>query len=217
MASFPVHHDTTTCQTLTPGLSRAACGRFVQIFKGQSFLGTTAICWKVVPINYENHPSRWVVPLAKGKQLTFCRTLNGSNGPAWTLEFSTPQHFCFFFFFFVFFFFFCCFFFFLWGGCFWCLFCCFFFLGPLLRHMEVPKLGVESELRLCQPVPRPVQLRIQAASVTYTTTHRNAGSFSPLSKARDHTHILMDISQVCYCWATTGTPCCFALCTIGIL
>ena len=29
---------------------------------------------------------------------------------------------------------------------------------------------------------------------------------NPLSRARDQTRILMDISRVCYCWATTGTP-----------
>ena len=29
---------------------------------------------------------------------------------------------------------------------------------------------------------------------------------NPLSEARDWTHILMDTSQVRYCWATTGTP-----------
>ena len=28
---------------------------------------------------------------------------------------------------------------------------------------------------------------------------------NPLSKARDRTRILMDISQLCFCWATTGT------------
>ena len=40
------------------------------------------------------------------------------------------------------------------------------FLGPRLRHMEVLKLGVESELR------------IQAASVTDTTAHGNARSLT---------------------------------------
>ena len=29
---------------------------------------------------------------------------------------------------------------------------------------------------------------------------------NPLSKARDQTHVLMDNSQVRYCWATSGTP-----------
>ena len=29
---------------------------------------------------------------------------------------------------------------------------------------------------------------------------------NPLSRARDQTCVLMDTSQVCYCWATMGTP-----------
>ena len=33
--------------------------------------------------------------------------------------------------------------------------------------------------------------------------HQN---LNPLSRARDGTHILMDTSWVCYCWATIGTP-----------
>ena len=41
---------------------------------------------------------------------------------------------------------------------------------------------------------------------TYTTAHSNAGSFNPLSKARDHTCVLMDASQICFHWAVMGTP-----------
>ena len=51
------------------------------------------------------------------------------------------------------------------------------FLGLYLRHMEVPRLGVKSEL-FCQPTPQPQQRQIQAASVTYTTAHDNAGSLT---------------------------------------
>ena len=29
---------------------------------------------------------------------------------------------------------------------------------------------------------------------------------NPLSKARDQTYILMDTSQICFHWATMGTP-----------
>ena len=43
----------------------------------------------------------------------------------------------------------------------------FFFLGPHLQHMEVPRLGVLSELQL-MATPQPQQCQIQAASVTYT-------------------------------------------------
>ena len=31
---------------------------------------------------------------------------------------------------------------------------------------------------------------------------------NPLSKARDRTCVLMDTSQICFCWAMTGTPKC---------
>ena len=48
----------------------------------------------------------------------------------------------------------------------------------------------------CQLTPQPQQWQIQAMSSTYTAAHGNAGSFNPLSDARDQTCILMDISQV---------------------
>ena len=53
------------------------------------------------------------------------------------------------------------------------LFILFSFLRPHLQHMEVPMLGVESELQL--PMPQPQQHWIQV-SVTYTTAHGKAGS-----------------------------------------
>ena len=56
----------------------------------------------------------------------------------------------------------------------------FFPKGPYLEHMEVPRLGVESELQL--------------------------QAYDPLSRARDWTLVLMDTSQVCYHRATMGTP-----------
>ena len=67
---------------------------------------------------------------------------------------------------------------------FFCLFC---FLGPHLQYMGVPSLGVEL----------PQQCQIRAASVTYTTPQHH-WILSPLSEARDRTHILMDTSQVRY-------------------
>ena len=45
----------------------------------------------------------------------------------------------------------------------------FVFLGPNSRHMEVPRLGVESQ---------PQQHGIQAASATYTTAHCNTGNLT---------------------------------------
>ena len=47
------------------------------------------------------------------------------------------------------------------------------FLGLHLRHMEILRLGVQSE---------PQQLGIRAASVTYTTAHGNARSLTPWAR-----------------------------------
>jgi len=51
------------------------------------------------------------------------------------------------------------------------LLCC--FLWPYPQHMEVPRLGVQSE-----PIPQPQQCRIWAVSATYTTAHGNASSLT---------------------------------------
>ena len=81
----------------------------------------------------------------------------------------------------------------------------FVFLGPHLRHMEVPRIGVESELQL-----------LVFATVTATwylshvcNLHHSSWQpriLNPLSKTRDQTRVLMDPSQIPYCWATMGTP-----------
>ena len=44
-------------------------------------------------------------------------------------------------------------------------------------HMKVLSLGVESSYS-CQPVTQPQQHQILAVSVTYSTAHSNAGSFT---------------------------------------
>ena len=49
--------------------------------------------------------------------------------------------------------------------------------GLHLQHMEVPRLGVELELQLL-PIPQTQQLRIQAASASYTTAHGSARSLT---------------------------------------
>ena len=81
----------------------------------------------------------------------------------------------------------------------------FFFFGLHPWHMEVPRLGVQSELQL----------------LTYTVVtamwdlshicHLHHNSWQPrvpnlLSKARDQTCILVDTSWICFCCATMGTP-----------
>ena len=49
-----------------------------------------------------------------------------------------------------------------------------------------------------RPTPQLQQHRIQTLSVTYTIAYGNAGSLTPLSKARNQTLVLMDTSQVHY-------------------
>ena len=53
----------------------------------------------------------------------------------------------------------------------------FVFLGLHPWHIEVPRLGVQSELSRW-PTPQPQQRGIQAAFSTYTTAHGNKGSLT---------------------------------------
>ena len=70
--------------------------------------------------------------------------------------------------------------------------------------MEVPRLEVKLELQL--PA-------YTTATATWDLSHScnlrhsswQGQILNPLSKARDLTWVLMDCSQVRYCWATTGT------------
>ena len=71
------------------------------------------------------------------------------------------------------------------------LFC---FLGPHLRHMEIPRLGVESELQLPTYTTATQDPRIPATSVTCSLQQRQI--LNPLSEARNGIDILMDTSQV---------------------
>ena len=82
---------------------------------------------------------------------------------------------------------------------------CFCFLGLYLRHIEVPRLGVESELQL-------------AAYDTATATwdqcwvfdlHHSSQQYwilNPLSEAKDRISVLIETSQIHFHWATMGTP-----------
>ena len=71
----------------------------------------------------------------------------------------------------------------------------FFLLGPHLWHMEVPKLGVKSELQLpayttATAMPDPSRVCNLHHSLPQCQI------LNPLSKARDWNHILMDTSSV---------------------
>ena len=76
-----------------------------------------------------------------------------------------------------------------------------FYLGPHLWHMEVPRLGVKSELQL--PA-------YATAAATWDPSRvcdlPHSWILNPLSKAWNQTRALMYTSWVCYYWATMGTP-----------
>ena len=80
-----------------------------------------------------------------------------------------------------------------------------FFSGPHQRHMEVPRLGVKSEL---QPL---VYARATAMPDSSYICYLHHSSWqhrilNSLSEARDQTHNLMVPSCICFCYTMTGTP-----------
>ena len=70
------------------------------------------------------------------------------------------------------------------------------FLGPHLQHMDVPRLGVESELRL--PAYATATAKPDPSCV-YDLCHSSQQRqiLSPLREARDWTCLFMDTSWVC--------------------
>ena len=83
--------------------------------------------------------------------------------------------------------------------------CCSCLLGPHLWLMEVPRLGVQSELQL------PADTTATASPDPSHVCNLHHSSWqrwivNPLSKAREWTHVLMDTSQGRYHWAMMGNP-----------
>ena len=64
------------------------------------------------------------------------------------------------------------------------------FLGPHLRHMEVPRLGAESELQL----------------PAYTAAHGHAGSLTHWPRPGIKPETSRFLVGFVNCWAPTGTP-----------
>ena len=79
------------------------------------------------------------------------------------------------------------------------------FLGLHLWDMEVPRLGFESEL---WPLAYATTTAKPDRSCVYDLHHssRQHQILNPLNKARYWICILMDPSQICFHWATMGTP-----------
>ena len=81
------------------------------------------------------------------------------------------------------------------------------FLGLRPRHMEVPGLGVESELQLLANATATATKDL--SHVCDLHTHHSSRHYwipNPLSEPRDRTHILMDTSRIHFCCDRTGTP-----------
>ena len=72
----------------------------------------------------------------------------------------------------------------------------FVFLGLHSWHMEVPRLGVESELQLPAYT---TAIATQDPSCIWDLYHSSQQHWilNPLSRARDQTYIIMDTSQIC--------------------
>ena len=81
----------------------------------------------------------------------------------------------------------------------------FVFLGPHLRHRDVPRLGVESELQLptCTTATA-----VQDLSCVCDLHHssQQCQILNPLNKARNRTYNVMVPSQIRFFCATKGTP-----------
>ena len=89
-----------------------------------------------------------------------------------------------------------------------CIFPSCFFGGEWVlhpRHMEVPRLKADSELQLlaCATATATPD---QSCVCDLHHSSQQCQILNPLSKARDRPHVLMDTSQVSYCWVTAGAP-----------
>ena len=77
-----------------------------------------------------------------------------------------------------------------------CVCVCFVVLGPQPQHMEVPRLRVKPELELLAYVTATAtQDPSRICDLQHSSWQHRI--LNPLSKARDQTLILMDISRVC--------------------
>ena len=86
-----------------------------------------------------------------------------------------------------------------------CIFFGLVFLGPHLRHMELPRLGVELELQL---LAYTTVTATQDPSYICDLYHSSQQCWilNPLSEVRERTCILMGKSWIRFLCATMGTP-----------
>ena len=99
------------------------------------------------------------------------------------------------------------------------LFFFFFFgllLGPYLQHMEVPRLGVESELQLpAYTIATAISDPSHVCDLHHTPQQHQI--LNSLSEARDRTCNLIVPSGICFCCAMIGTPCFKEFYTAGLM
>ena len=77
------------------------------------------------------------------------------------------------------------------------------FIGLNSQHMEVPRLGLQLELRLpASTTATSVQSHI--CNLHHSSQERRI--LNPLCEARDWTYVLMDASGIHFRWATVGIP-----------
>ena len=79
------------------------------------------------------------------------------------------------------------------------------FLGPYLQLMEVPRLGVKSELQLAVYTTVTAMTHLSCICSLHHSS-RQCQILNSLSKARDRIQILMDTSRICFHCRTTGNP-----------
>ena len=73
--------------------------------------------------------------------------------------------------------------------------------------MEVPRLGVQSKLQLLARITATARPDLSCICDLHRSLQQHR-ILDPLSQAKDWPCIFMDTSQVCYHWATMGTPLC---------
>ena len=78
------------------------------------------------------------------------------------------------------------------------------FLGPHLQHMEVPRLGVKSELQLLAYTTATTQDPSHVFDLHHSSWQRQI--LNLLKEAGDQTPNLTVPSWIHFCCATTGTP-----------
>ena len=79
------------------------------------------------------------------------------------------------------------------------------FLGPHPKHMEVPRLGVKSELQVQAYTATTVIQDLRRIRGLYQSS-KQCQILNSLGKTRYGTSKHMDIRRICHHWAMMGTP-----------